>query len=164
MKWNSSVKAWIHNKWHHAVAWSVDVNRLWKPSQTAVLNAEFSRIPTALCHPLLSLHITTACVHCCLDTAQPQPQELEIVNKKKEKKKKSCTYKPELAGSQWPAYSSGEPLRTCCSPAAANHWKRQKQRQRRQFRAWKTPKRRCRKLKKPLSGSDRQLIKLRREI
>lgn len=41
-------------------------------------------------------------------------------------RKKSCTYKPELAGSQWPAYSSGEPLRTCCSPAAANHWNGQK--------------------------------------
>lgn len=43
-------------------------------------------------------------------------------------KKKSCTYKPELAGSQWPAYSSGAPLRTCCSPVAANRWSRQKQR------------------------------------
>lgn len=94
MKWNSSVTAWIHNKWHHAVAWSVDVNRLWKPSQTAVSNAEFSRIPTALCHLLLSLHITTACVHCCLDTAQPQPQELEIVNKKR---------RAVLTSQSWPA-------------------------------------------------------------
>lgn len=53
-------------------------------SDSAVLNVEFGRTLTALCHLLLSLHITTACVDCCLDTAQPQPQELEIVNKKEE--------------------------------------------------------------------------------
>lgn len=45
---------------------------------------EFGCIPAALCHLFLSLHMTAACVHCCLDTAQPQPQELEIVNKKEE--------------------------------------------------------------------------------
>lgn len=160
MKWNSSVTAWIHNKWHHAVAWSVDVNRLWKPSQTAVSNAEFSRIPTALCHLLLSLHITTACVHCCLDTAQPQPQELEIVNKKR---------RAVLTSQSWPAPNGQlivvESLWELVALLQQQTTERDKKRkQRRQFRAWKPPKRRCRKLKKPPSGSDGQLIKLRREI
>lgn len=41
-------------------------------------------------------------------------------------KRKSCTYKPELADYQWQAYSSVVPQRTCCSPAAANHWNREK--------------------------------------
>lgn len=65
-------------------------------------------------------------------------ERLETVNKLEKKegeggreRQKSCTYKPELAGSQWPAYSSGEPLRTCCSPAAANHWNGQRERRKR---------------------------------
>lgn len=86
--------------------------------------------------------------------AEPQPalavawtqhsrncERLETVNKfeKKERgggreRKKGCTYKPELAGSQWPAYSSGEPRRTCCSPAAANHWNGQRKERKRHSR------------------------------
>lgn len=40
--------------------------------------------------------------------------------------KNKHTYKRELACSRWPAYSSEEPLRTCCSPVAADPWERRK--------------------------------------
>jgi len=53
-----------------------------------------SPIPAALCRPPLCLHMTTAVVHCCLDTAQPQPQELEIVDKNE---------KAVLTSQGWPA-------------------------------------------------------------
>lgn len=79
--WDESVIAWVHNKWRHAMAWSVDATWLWKPVGQLY---EFSCIPAALCHLFPSRHITAACVHRCLDAAQPQPQELEIVNKKEE--------------------------------------------------------------------------------
>lgn len=95
-------------------------------SHTAVLKVEFNRGPAALCHLLLLYNHSLSSLlpgHGTATTTRAADRQL---------KEKSCTYKPGLAGYQWPAYSSGAPPRTCCSPVAANHWNRQTQ-----LRTWR---------------------------